>query len=127
LNTVWKYNLTDASADGFVDVPEGAEVLHVEKYGSELLMWARVDSDAPKRPRRFRVVGTGAEAPTWMRHEATVFDRPFIWHVFVEPYSQPFVRQVDGRTKATAWGSGKSTPVEGARASPAARAHPGDG
>jgi len=56
MTTVWKFLLT---RDGIVEMPEGALPLSVAFRGSDLCLWALVDPDARKVPRRFISLGTG--------------------------------------------------------------------
>ena len=58
MTTIWKFPL-DAEDVIELDMPEGAEALHVStQYGNPCL-WARVDPKAPTEKRRFRFAGTG--------------------------------------------------------------------
>lgn len=60
--TVWKYPLT-LETQPTVEMPVGAEILHVgEQYG-RLCLWALVNTSAPTTPRRFLVAGTGHDVP----------------------------------------------------------------
>jgi hypothetical protein len=86
-HTVWKYPLppTDVFA---VDLPAGAEVLHVEQQRDTVCMWALVDPDQPLvRHRRFRLVGTGhpIPEPTDARQHVGSFlvrGGAFVFHLF---------------------------------------------
>lgn len=84
---VWKFDL---KVTDFVvlQLPEGAKVLSVAErgeFGNRLDVWALVDTDAPMRERRFRVVGTGDPFPdaAACRFVGTVKTRiGLVWHVF---------------------------------------------
>jgi hypothetical protein len=55
---VWKYPID--MVDLFsLDLPLGAQVLHVEMQKDTCCMWCLVDPDAPPKARRFRLAGTG--------------------------------------------------------------------
>ena len=57
---VWKYPVK--VDDRFsVEMPKGAEVLHVDLQRGGVFMWARVDPAAPPEIRSFRLAGTGHE------------------------------------------------------------------
>lgn len=54
---IWKFTLQpDVSK---VDMPGGAQPLHVGCQGEVFMLWAQVDPTAPVDPRWFNVVGTG--------------------------------------------------------------------
>lgn len=55
---VYKYNLP---MDDYVTInlPRGAEVLHVGVQHGETQLWAKVDTGKPAEKRRFRIAGTG--------------------------------------------------------------------
>lgn len=60
--TVWKYPLA-METQPTVEMPVGAEILHVgEQYG-RLCLWALVNTSAPVTRRRFLVAGTGHDVP----------------------------------------------------------------
>ena len=66
-----------------VEMPIGAEVLHVGMQYGHLHVWARVDPTLEKKTRHFAVRGTGhANCPAANKHIGTVVDGSFIWHVF---------------------------------------------
>lgn len=80
-NTIWKYPISFCTT---LDLPADARVLSVQIQGdSGLCLWALVDSDAPKRARRFQVFPTGGQAPPhdWP-YIGTVQDGALVWHVF---------------------------------------------
>jgi hypothetical protein len=61
----------------------GAHVVHVGMQNGELMLWAELDTHAlTKPPRVYRVFGTGHEIPDMWMHVGTVFDGPFVWHVY---------------------------------------------
>jgi hypothetical protein len=59
-NVIWKQELamTDHQV---VQMPAGAEVLHVAMQYDNLCVWFRCDPDAPKVDRRFCIAGTGRD------------------------------------------------------------------
>lgn len=59
MKTIWKYTLEITDIQ-HVDLPEGAEVLHVDNQNESLCMWALVDPKAKPGPMRyFEIFGTG--------------------------------------------------------------------
>jgi hypothetical protein len=67
VNVVFKYpqgrdimSLISNGDEFSIDLPTGARVLTVQSQrDSEAFIWAQVDPDAPMKPRRFRLAGTG--------------------------------------------------------------------
>lgn len=92
MDTIFKYPLPVSGATQ-VDLPVGAQVLHVDHQGDAglLFLWAIVNPDATRtEPRVFEVYGTGhpmAEAPR--RHLRTVMaPGALVWHVFERETSE---------------------------------------
>ncbi len=56
--SVWKYELPMVG-DFDLQLPEGAEIIHVEEQGPKPCLWARVDINAPLEARRLCIRGTG--------------------------------------------------------------------
>ena len=86
--TVWKFPLKRQPLQ-VVDIPGNAELLTVAMqtvggWDTTFMLWARVRPASPTMPRRIAIVGTGQPAPLRSEAEyvATVFDGPFVWHVF---------------------------------------------
>ncbi len=57
MKAVWKYPLQPGQTR--LEMPLGAEPLHVGSQGDVLVLWALVDPDAPKVVRLFRILMTG--------------------------------------------------------------------
>ena len=85
MKAVWKFPLGFADYT-LVDMPRGAVLLFAAMQEDRLCLWALVDTDAPTKPRSFRIAGTGhpirdEDAPRWvgtvMLHGANL-----IFHVF---------------------------------------------
>lgn len=91
---VYKYHL-EIKPDTEVGIvsailPVVCEFLKVGFQDRQLYLWALVESEArPDCAVRFLVLGTGWNKPeasplkTW-QHFDTIFDGPFVWHVFQE-------------------------------------------
>lgn len=73
--TIHKYELPLGDYP-VVNMPEGAEVLHIDTQGDwhRIFIWARVDTDRELVPVRFRLAGTGhqLDGRIWHRHLGTV-------------------------------------------------------
>lgn len=86
MKTVWKYE-ADVDDRICIQTPKGAEILTVafQQY-RKITMWALVDTDAPVIDRYFMVRGTGhpVELRTDQKFLATVFDGPFVWHIWTD-------------------------------------------
>lgn len=72
MKSVWKFVIDDISDEVTLQMPKGARVLTVQTqggaeafgyFGQQLCLWAEVDTDAEKEPRRFRIAGTGHRLP----------------------------------------------------------------
>jgi len=65
-----------------VFMPEGSRQLRVEYQGSEICIWAEVDPTSPMLQRTYILVPTGAEIhPLWL-YQTTLFEGPFVWHLY---------------------------------------------
>jgi hypothetical protein len=92
MKTVWKFNIAVDDKPTVLDMPEGAEVLHVDWQSvgdmsvlaaakGSVQLWAFVDPDAPRTNRSFVVHGTG-HPEDGRRYVGTTLMGPFAWHVF---------------------------------------------
>lgn len=80
--TIWKFEVP-VEDDASVLMPRGAVVLDVKaKYSSALEVWAIVDPDEDREPRRFSIRGTGHPLGQVGKHLATVRSNALVWHVF---------------------------------------------
>ncbi len=67
----------------FIHMPEGAKALTVQLQDGLPVIWAEVETDRPKVPRRFLLVGTGhamTDEPT--AYVGTFQDGGFVGHIF---------------------------------------------
>lgn len=78
MKRVYKYRIEDLD----VLIPEGAEFCHLGFQGDELYIWFLVDPAKPVKARKFRIHGTGSPISDDRKFIGTVFDGPFVWHVF---------------------------------------------
>ena len=80
MKQVWKFPLR---RDEFIDMPAGAELLHVDTQGGTPMLWALVSLDNDAVVRRVSVVGTGWDMPVKPgKYVGTYMDGPFVFHVF---------------------------------------------
>lgn len=84
MQTIWKFPLL-LEGRQHAQVPRGYRLLHVaaDPQGN-ISFWAMVDPEAPKESVVFRVVGTGHPVDDRWRHEGSLVQGPFVWHVFTE-------------------------------------------
>lgn len=81
--TIWKFHLPLGRQD--IEMPAGAEILHVDAQGGQVYLWARLHSENPlKEMRTFVVTGTGHEAPgqSYSDYIGTVQSMGLVWHAF---------------------------------------------
>jgi hypothetical protein len=80
--TIYKYLVPTAGASQEILMPKGAQLIHVNEQGGDILIWAIVEPDAPKVWREIDVVGTGWELHRIGKHIGTAHCGTFVWHVF---------------------------------------------
>ena len=85
MNTViWKFLVT-SPVPGEIEMPTGAEILHVDMQYGNVYMWAKVDPDAALIKREFMIEGTG-QPPNRRLDDATHLGTTslggMVWHVF---------------------------------------------
>lgn len=63
MKTIWKYQIP-IERRPTLELPEGAEILHVGVVREEAFLWAMVDDEQPRKERfPLAVVGTGGAPP----------------------------------------------------------------
>lgn len=77
MKTVWKFKLEVLTVQN-VDMPAGAKILCVNPQDGEVALWAEVDTNAKKTPRRIEIYGTGHEM-----HEDIGVERVYIGTFFL--------------------------------------------
>lgn len=87
MKTVWKFTLLDVTDQQEIEMPEGAEILHVGQQfpGSWTLeVWALVDPNAPRVARGFVIHGTGHPVMDGGTHVGSIITAggQLVWHVF---------------------------------------------
>lgn len=85
MRTIFKYPLPEPGHSATLELPRGAEIVHVDlTYQDVLCAWALVDTDAPLTCRlRVETVGTGRRIEGVGRHLGTVLRGAEVWHVVV--------------------------------------------
>ena len=89
MRKIWKYKipaLTDPFNFGGVfeiEMPVGARIVALQSQRGSAAMWAEVDVDAEREPRKFVVVGTGGQQilERWS-YIGTAQIGPFMIHVY---------------------------------------------
>lgn len=104
MQTIYKYQLENAFPVEIM-MPMGAQLLTVGiqgfpsihqhgdqvQYDKVITLWARVDSEAPKEARIFKLFGTGHSINELAKYVyvGTFYDGPFVWHLFEATELQP--------------------------------------
>lgn len=86
--SVWKYGLSGyIGATQTVEMQKGALILTVQRQGSGINLWAKIDDSMPTETRNFIVIGTGFDIPALAAgseyvYIGTVQVSQLVWHVF---------------------------------------------
>jgi hypothetical protein len=82
---IWKFQLDRVDSQQ-ISMPKEAQVLSVAMQHGNICIWATVSPDAPNEDRVFEIRGTGNPLPADFYEDrifiGTVFDGPYVWHVF---------------------------------------------
>lgn len=62
MKTIYKYPIVLDASYLVIDVPDGAQFIHVAEQHGRICLWALVDSEAPMIRRQIRIIGTGLSA-----------------------------------------------------------------
>lgn len=84
MKTIWKFDLLRAQAQT-LKMPDGGQILSIQKQGEMLCLWALVDTAEPQIERILLCLGTGQSISTaWdcLPFLATVIDGEDVWHFF---------------------------------------------
>jgi hypothetical protein len=82
---VYKYQLTGQDNNHLsADVPAGANIIHADMQNSIPCIWAVVDPTARLETLYFTFTGTGFDVPPDSIHVGTMFQGPYVWHLFQE-------------------------------------------
>lgn len=82
---VWKFELL-LDDEFTIEMPAGAEVVHVREQDNRPCLWVLVDPDAPKERRTFRTRGTGQDATDAGRYLGSyqLHNGTFVGHLFCD-------------------------------------------
>lgn len=81
--TIWKFTIPMAES-AEIEMPTGAQLLHVGMQNRSVQLWAQVNTEAPTTIRHFHVRGTGHSIPDNEKHVGSIQDPPFVWHLYEE-------------------------------------------
>jgi len=83
MKTIYKFRLNQTKECNLIDIPRGFYVLKVGYQGEDICVWVEVESSNELVQVPFCSVPTGGliqeHTPTYA---GTVFDGPFVWHVY---------------------------------------------
>ena len=85
MRTVWKFPVPlDDSFD--IEMPAGSEILCVQTQRGEPCIWAEVSTEAERKPRSFRLFGTGhsQDIDAWVEYVGTfqVKEGDLVFHIY---------------------------------------------
>lgn len=78
---IYKYLVVDTHAE----MPIGAKIRKVAWQDKMLTIWAEVDPSERHERRCIVFFGTGCDAPSEGTYLDTVFEGPFVWHLYELP------------------------------------------
>lgn len=78
---ILKYPLALMQGPQAVDMPVGAEVVHVHEQHGVPIMWARTHESASITRRQFAVFATGEHIGRDWRYLGTAHIGDYVWHV----------------------------------------------
>lgn len=80
--TIFKYRL-DIENLQIIEMPIGAQILHVDNQRGELCLWALVTPGMITKDRVIEIIGTGQPMDDYSRkHIGSAVVGPYVWHVF---------------------------------------------
>ena len=82
IRRVYKYALERTTEEQTVAIPHGGIIRHVAMQNGEICLWVEVEIYQGHDHRRFAIHGTGHDIPEGEVWRGTVFDGPFVWHVY---------------------------------------------
>lgn len=78
---VWKYRL-ERTDENIIKMPRGAIPRRAIARDGELWLWVEVDTTLIQIPHLIQIVGTGHETIRGGTYVDTMFDGPYVWHVY---------------------------------------------
>jgi hypothetical protein len=103
--TIWKYPLTGGGfvdfkqADEEIEMPCTKRILHVGRDPQgQMCIWAMVNPEDPKNKYKISIRGTGHDASDVAHHQfiGTVFDGPYVWHIFIDGCDSRSIEGLEG-------------------------------
>lgn len=82
--TIWKFPILVHDEQDIV-MPQGADILWVDNQQGQPCIWAQVDPDAPRAPKRIRIFGTGDPMPDELGDYVGTFmmkDGALVFHLY---------------------------------------------
>ena len=81
MERIYKYEL-DIRHEQIVDMPFGAEIIHVGEQKGVLCLWAKVGIDGTNEERAIYIIGTGQMLKSGLKHiGSVVMSNGFVWHI----------------------------------------------
>jgi hypothetical protein len=90
MNQVWKYTLPIDTEEFELNMPAGAQILSVRIQRDFPVLWALVDINLEKAPRKFKVFPTGRPfSILGLEYVSTYETRYLVYHLFevIKEYS----------------------------------------
>ena len=85
MKKIYKYQLRGVPDSNYkLEMPLGAKIVHIGIQLNILCLWVEVDPDEKSTFRYFRIYGTGHKISANALYLGTVFDEPYVWHVYEE-------------------------------------------
>lgn len=83
---IYKYPLKTVEHQRVAIQAAGRGVLAagLDVLDGRICLWAEVDPDLPTIIYNVFIIGTGQTIPTDCHYVGTVFDRPYVWHVYIK-------------------------------------------
>lgn len=85
MKTIYKYEMPSEDRPS-IQMPDGAEILTVQRQNNAICLWAMVEPNNPPTIRHFETFGTGQIIPGDMgierRYIGSVQEKFYVWHVF---------------------------------------------
>ena len=75
---IHKYTLENE----YINMPIGCKIIHVDYQNDIITLWCEINDSMTVAKHYFQVVGTGQDVPRNGKHIKTLFDGPFVWHLY---------------------------------------------
>ena len=72
---IYKYRVDDRT-------PKGAKLLHIDMQDGFPTVWLEVNTLRQLTENRYYCFPTGGLVPEGYRHLKTLFDGPYVWHIY---------------------------------------------